>query len=509
MESRINLYGGYMSLFEDEVVKKLLEYYRIIWAINHAQSLLSWDTETNMPIKGVEERSIAMAELAALAQRLMLKEEFAKLVEEAEKREGLNIYEAGVVRVLNRSLKIYRSLPEWLVKEFAKVSEEAKVVWRQAKEKDDYKLFEPYLDKIIDLNRKAADFLGYEEHPYDALLDLYEEGFRTRDADRMFNLLESELKDIFDKIREAGKYPSKHQLEEVKYNKDAMKRVNEEILNILGYPRDRARMDVSAHPFTIEMGIDDVRITTRYEGFDFKRSLFSTIHEFGHALYALQVDPRFKATPLAGGASLGIHESQSRFWENIIGRSREFTEAIYPIIKKHLDFITAYTPEEVYLYFNTVRASLIRTEADEVTYNFHILLRFKIEKMLIEGSLKVSDVPEYWNNMMDSLLGIKPKNYSEGVLQDIHWSMGNIGYFPTYTIGNIVSAQIRHHILKAIPDLYEKVYSLKFDEIREYLKEKVHKWGSVFKPADLLKHSFGEEMDAKYFLDYLREKYLS
>jgi carboxypeptidase Taq len=498
-----------MSLFENEDVKKLISEYRVIWAINHAQSLLSWDTETNMPIKGVEERSIAMAELAGLAQKLMLREDFVKLVEKVSEEENLNIYEAGVARVLNRALKIYRSLPEWLVKEFAKVTEEAKVVWRQAKEKDDFKMFEPYLDKIVDLSRKAADYLGYEEHPYDALLDLYEEGFMTKDAENMFKTIEKDLKRILNKILEEGRYPSHHKLEELKYNEDSMEKINREILKILGYPSDRARIDVSSHPFTIDLGINDVRITTRYEGFDFKRSLYSTIHEFGHALYALQVDQRFKATPLAGGASLGIHESQSRFWENIIGRSREFTEAIYPLLKKYLDFVSGYSTEEIYYYFNTVRPSLIRTEADEVTYNFHILLRFKIEKLLIEGSIKVSEVPEYWNDTMEELMGIRPKKYSEGVLQDIHWSLGNIGYFPTYTTGNIVSAQIRHYILKDIPDFYDKVSALRFDEIREYLKEKIHRWGSVFKPEDLLKKSFGETMNAKYFIDYLREKYLS
>jgi len=497
-----------MSLFEKKEVKDLIDKYKVIWALHHSQSLLSWDTETNMPIKGVEERSIAMAELAGLIQKLILDKEFLNILDNASKISELNLYENATIRVLNRAVKIYRSLPEWLVKELARVTEEAKVIWRKAREKDDFKMFEPYLDKIIDLNRKAADYLGYEEHPYDALLDLYEEGFKTRDADNMFNSIERELKNIFEKIYNNKIYPSEHPLEKVKYDIDSMKKVNNEILSILGYPKDSARIDISTHPFTIELGIEDVRITTRYEGFDFKRSLFSTIHEFGHALYALQIDKRFKATPLASGASLGIHESQSRFWENIIGRSREFTEAIYPILRKYLSFISEYTPEDLYYYFNTVKPSFIRTEADEVTYNFHILLRYRIEKMLIEEKLKVSEVPEYWNDMMEELLRIRPKKYSEGVLQDIHWSMGSIGYFPTYTIGNIVSAQIRYYIMKDIPELYEKISELQFNDIKNYLREKIHKWGSVYKPNDLLVKSFGEGMNPRYFIDYLREKYL-
>ncbi|HEW94097.1 MAG TPA: carboxypeptidase M32 [Thermoprotei archaeon] len=498
-----------MDIFENPRIKEILDKYRVIWALHHAQGLLSWDTETNMPIKGVEERSIAIAELAGLARRLLLKEDFLKLLDEASQTEDLNIYERGVVRVLNRAVRIYRALPEWLVMEMAKITEEAKVVWRKAKEKDDFNMFKPYLEKIVDLNRKAADYLGYEEHPYDALLDLYEEGFKTRDADKMFDTLEPGLKKIFDKVYGEKLYPSEHELEKVKYDPEDMKKVNLEILNIFGYPKDKARLDISAHPFTIELGINDVRITTRYEGFDFKRSLFSTIHEFGHALYALQVDERFKATPLAGGASLGIHESQSRFWENIIGRSREFTAAVYPILKKYLPFIEKYTSEDLYYYFNTVKPSFIRTEADEVTYNFHILLRYRLEKMMIERSINVSDVPEYWNNMMEDLLGIRPKKYSEGVLQDIHWSMGNIGYFPTYTIGNIISGQIKYHIEREIPDFRDKISKLEFTDIKEYLREKIHRWGSVYKPQDLLQESFKEGMDTRYFIRYLEEKYLS
>jgi len=236
--------------------------------------------------------------------------------------------------------------------------------------------------------------------------------------------------------------------------------------------------------------------------------MYSVIHEFGHALYHLQIDERLIATPLASGASLGIHESQSRFWENIIGRSMSFTEAIYPVLIKYLDFIKKYSPKDIYYYFNTVKPGFIRVDADEVTYNFHILLRSKLEKLLIAGEIKVEELPELWNNEFERLLGLRPRTYREGVLQDIHWSMGQIGYFPTYTIGNIVSAQIRHYMMKDIPDFYEKIRNNDYKEIKEYLREKIHKWGSTFAPKDLLKRSFGEEMNPKYFIDYLLEKYI-
>ncbi len=496
-------------VFENPVIKELLSKVRVLWALRHATSLMAWDTETYMPREGSTERAIASGELSVLSQQLILRPEVIELVEKAEKQEDLNDYEKGVVRVLKRSIKIAKALPPKLVYELAKTSQEAVVVWREARKKNDFNMFKPYLEKIVDLNREAAEYLGYEEHPYDALLDLYEEGLRTRDVDNIFNVLEPGMKKLLDEILSSGAFPREHKLEYIKYDQSAMEKVNLEVLKILGFPLGtRARLDISAHPFTQHMGIKDVRITTRYEGIDFKRTLFSVIHEFGHALYELQIDERLMATPLARGVSLGIHESQSRFWENIIGRSMSFVKAVYPILSKYLDFIKDYDVDDVYTYFNVVKPSLIRVDADEVTYNFHILLRFEIEKNLLTKEIKVEELPEIWSNEMDRLLGVKPKTYSEGVLQDIHWSMGSIGYFPTYTIGNIVAAQIRHHILKDIPDFYEKIEKLEFKEIREYLREKIHKWGSTYEPKELLKRSFGEEINPQYFIDYIKEKYI-
>lgn len=495
-------------VFENPVIKEILEKCRVLWALAHAGALLGWDAETYMPREGVRERSIARAELSVLSQQLILRPEFVELVEKASRIEDLNDYEKGVVRVLEREIRIAKALPPWLIAEYAKVTQEAMIAWREAKKKDNYNLFKPYLEKIVDLARKKADYLGWKEHPYDALLDLFEEGLTTRDVDELFRKLEPEIKKILDKVMSEGRYPSKHPLEEVKYDTDAMRKVNKKVLELLEYPLGvRARIDESAHPFTQQIGIFDVRITTRYEGFDFKRSLLSTIHEFGHATYELQIDEKLMATPLATGVSLGIHEGQSRFWENIVGRSREFVEVIYPILKEHLDFIKDYSPEDLYYYFNTVRPSYIRTEADEVTYNLHILLRARLEKLLITGEIKVDELPEIWNDTMEELLGIRPRSYSEGVLQDIHWSMGSIGYFPTYTLGNLVAAQMRHHMLREL-DLYELISEKKFRILKEWQKEKIHKWGSTYAPKELLRKAFGEEYTSDYFINYLEEKYL-
>jgi len=470
---------------------------------------MGWDQETYMPPKGVTERSIARSGIAVLRHELMLKPSFIELVEKAGERDDLNDVERGIVRVLRRSIDIARKLPPEHVAEVSKTTTVSLEYWKKAKEKDDFKIFQPYLEKIVELARKTADYLGYEEHPLDALLDLYEEGLRVRDVDHMFSKLEPGLKRVYEKIMESRAVPREHPLEKTRYNVEAMKNLNRRTLSLLGYPWNRARLDVSAHPFTIGIGVNDVRITTRYEGFDFKRSLLGTIHEFGHALYELGVDQRFIATPVAGGVSLGVHESQSRFWENQIGRSREFVEALYPYMKIYLRFLRNYEPSDVYLYFNTVRPSLIRTEADEVTYNFHIMLRYRLEKLLIEGSAKVSELPELWNEELERLLGIRAKSYSEGVLQDIHWSMGSIGYFPTYSIGTLLSAQIMRKIEAEMPDVRRDVGRLRFRRIQKWLRERIHRYGSVYPPKELIRKALGEDLDPLVYVDYLERKYLS
>ncbi len=283
-----------------------------------------------------------------------------------------------------------------------------------------------------------------------------------------------------------------------------------DILTALQFPLGiRSRIDISPHPFTTEFGIKDVRITTRYEGYDFKRALLGAIHEFGHALYELQQDERLMYTPIAGGASLGVHESQSRFWENIIGRSKEFITFIYPILKKHLTLIKGYDIEDIFKYFNVVRPSYIRVEADEVTYNFHIILRFELEKLMINESVNASDLPELWNERMDELLGLRPRSYKEGILQDIHWAHGTIGYFPTYTLGTLLSAQIRNNIIKDMPDLYVSISKGEFEPIKEWLRNKIHRYGSIYPPKKLIMKALGEWINPDYFITYLREKYLN
>jgi len=495
--------------FENSIIKEILEKYRRLWAIHHASSVLGWDMEVNMPKMGIQERSVAEGELSVLSQELLLNPEFTAMVEKAAEQESLSEEEHGVVRVLQREIKINSSFPPDFVRELSKTTSMATSAWAEAKKEGDYNKFAPWLDKIMELTKKAADYLGYEKYPYDALLDLFEEGLTTTDVERIFSKIETDLKPVLDKILASEKVPKEHPLEKLKYDTSAMKKVNEEIVRMFGFPLgERSRIDISPHPFTTEFGVNDVRITTRYEGFDFKRSILSTVHEFGHALYELQQNPEFMFTPIIGGVSLGIHESQSRFWENIVGRSMEFAEIIYPVLKKHVPEVSQYTPEELYWYFNTVRPDLIRTEADVVTYNFHILVRFKIEKIMINEGIRAKELPELWNEQMEELLGIRPKNYEEGILQDIHWAHGTIGYFPTYTIGTLLSAQFADHMQKDIGNIGNYVQDRNFEPIKGWLREKVHRYGSIYPPKELLKRSIGEQLNADYFTEYVKKKYL-
>ncbi|MGC8574877.1 MAG: carboxypeptidase M32 [Thermoplasmata archaeon] len=485
----------------DPKIKDILKDYEKIWALNQANSLLNWDLETYMPKNGVEARGLAIANISLLRQTFFL--ELSKKVSSV-KIDKLDETEAGIVRTLNRTIHYYTSIPPEIIEKFETLTSKATVVWREAKSKSDFSLFRKYLNDIVEINVIIAEKLGYEDNIYDPLMDLYEEGFTVRDADSVFDRLLSGSREIYNRIIEENIFSTPSRLEKIKYREKDMIQVNKKIIELLEMPPDRFRIDVSSHPFTTEISEDDVRITTRYEGYNFKATLFSTIHESGHAIYQLQIPSKFSRMPIARGVSSGIHESQSRFWENFIGRSKEFVHFIYPVLKYNLPFLKNYTEDRIYRYFNTVRPSLIRVDADEVTYNFHIALRYEIEKKLINSEIDVKEVPELWNDFMEKYIGIRPKNDSEGVLQDIHWSGGSFGYFPTYSLGNIVAGMIwgKH-------DFTGELDNMDIKAIKLHLYEKVHKYGSIYEPKKLLMKSFGETYNPDYLLAYLKKKFLS
>lgn len=476
-----------------------------MWAINHSLAVLGWDTETHMPEAGARPRGIASGQLAVMVQRATI--ELDGMVGKAEKAKDLDEMEKGVVRVLRRNLDYFLKVPPKLVDEIQRVTTEATVVWRTARKKSDFKLFRPHLDKIIQLERKVADKLGYEKHPYNALLNLFEEGFTVRDADAVYSRLIPESKKILAKVASAGVYPSKHPLESKKYETAAMERVNEGVVEMLKMPKEKFRMDVSTHPFTTGIAHDDVRITTRYEGVNFKATLFATIHESGHAIYHLGIDKKLAYAPTGDGASYGIHESQSRFWENVVGRSREFVGLVKPLLRKNLPFLSGYDDEQLYYYFNTVRKSFIRVEADELTYNFHTALRYEVEKKAIAGEAKVAELPELWNDTFEEYLGMRPKNDAEGVLQDVHWSGGSFGYFATYTLGNVVLGMIWHK-MKDGELVRGAVGRGDLMELRRWLGREIHRYGATYAPKDLQMRVFGEAYNPERLLKYLNTKFV-
>ena len=493
-------------MFQNPAIVDIAEKYKPLWALESVGALLSWDMETYMPLGSSKPRGFTIAQTQLLRQERML--QLADLVSKAEKSTHLNDSENGFLRILKRDLTYYQKVPPKLLEDILRTATEGTVVWREARKRSDFSMFEPYLEKMVALKKQEAEKLGYQGHPYNALMDRFEEGLTTDDVDRIFSPMRSELREVLTKVLEAGKFPTTHPLEEIAYEEPAMKHVNEEVLKLLQMPQGNFRMDVSTHPFTTSMSIDDVRITTRYEGKNFKASLYSTVHESGHAIYDLQIDPSLEYTPLSRGTSLGIHESQSRFWENFIGRSREFIKRIYPTLKANLPFVAHHSEEDVYRYVNSVKPSLIRVEADEVTYNFHIMLRYELEKKLIGGEMEVAEAPTVWKDLMEKYVGVRPRSDSEGILQDVHWSGGNFGYFATYSLGNVIAGMFYNRIQKDL-DLKATVADGELSKVKDWLKEKLHKYGATYSPKELQKRAFGETYNPQWLIKYLQEKYLT
>lgn len=486
-----------------EEIKEILKEYRKIWAINYSSQVLRWDLETYMPQEGSEARAESLSELSLLLQRYTL--ELSPLVEKAERLKEMNDLERGIIRVLKRRLTYYSKVPPELISEIQKATTEARMVWRNAKAKSDFNIFRPSLERVLDLKKKEGEKLADGSDHYDALLDQNEEGLSRNIIDRIFSRLVPSLKRILKKAEKTELY-GRHKLEWVKYDISRMRSLNEQVLRILQMPLTRFRMDVSAHPFTISFANRDVRITTRYEESNFKASIYATIHESGHALYELQVSDELSYTPLSRGVSSGMHESQSRFWENFVGRSGEFVSLLTPLIHEYLPFTKQYDQKQIYSYINSVFPSLVRVDADELTYNFHIALRYEIEKKLFQDKATVKEIPQLWADTMEDMLGVRPRNDSEGSLQDIHWSSGGFASFPNYTVGNVVAGMCWEAISKELQ--LGKVLS-KGDviPIKDWLKSKIHIYGSTYSPDELQRRAFGRSYDPEPLINYLAKKF--
>jgi carboxypeptidase Taq len=412
--------------------------------------------------------------------------------------------------LLRRALRDYEratKLPAELVAQISRVTAVAEAAWVRARKESDWQLFAPHLEKILLLKREAAETLGYEDHPYDALLDAYEPGAKKARLEEIFEELKGGIVPL---IRAADGWEGEDYevLLKGSFDEGRQEAFGRMVISAFGYDWERGRQDRSIHPFCINFGPCDVRITTRFDGNWLAPALFSTMHEAGHALYEQGVDPSYARTPLGGGTSMGVHESQSRLWENLVGRSRAFWSHYYPKLREVFpQLLGGIEAGAFYRAINALKPSEIRVEADEVTYNLHILLRFELEVALIEGTLSVADLPAAWNAKMEEYLGLVPKNDSAGVLQDIHWADGLFGYFPTYTIGNVLSVQFFDAAVEARPEIPEEIKSGSFSTLLGWLRENVHRHGSRYYPHELVERATGRPLDTAPYLRYLEDKF--
>ncbi len=475
--------------------------------LNAAAAVLGWDQNTYMPPGGAEARGHQLATLSKIAHLKFTSPETGKLIEEIQK-EGLDpdSDDAALVRVVAREYEKATRVPPEFVAEFAQVTSRAHEAWVEAKGKSDFSIFRPHLEKIVELTRQYITFFPPADHPYDILLDNYEPGMKTAEVKEIFDQLRPRQVEL---IRAISQRPQvDDSFLHLDYEKQKQWDFGVEVITRFGYDWKRGRQDESPHPFTTSFSIHDVRITTRFLPKDGVSALFSTMHEAGHALYEQGIDPAYERTPLASGASLAIHESQSRMWENLVGRSLPFWEHFYPRFRElfpvqlgNVDLMTFYKG------INKVQPSLIRVEADEATYNLHIMLRLEIEIALVEGNLQVKDLPEYWNTKMQEYLGLTPPNDAQGVLQDIHWSMGSIGYFSTYALGNLISVQLWEKIHQDIPDLDDQIRRGEFGALLSWLREKIHRHGRKYEPQQLVQRVTGSKITPEPYLRYLRQKF--
>jgi len=474
--------------------------------IRAAIALLEWDQETYMPPKGSTARGKQVATLSAIAHRFFTAPELGDLLNELASAE-LGADDAALVSEALYDYKRATCLPESLVQEFAQEQSRAYHAWVKARQESSFNLFQPHLEKLLDMLKQKADLWGYEDSPYDALLENFERGMTAAKLRPLFSKLADEQSALVKRIGAAPRQPDLSWVGQ-EWNEQAQWDFTLRILADMGFDADAGRQDRSVHPFTTSFDVQDVRVTTRLDPRDPFSVISGSMHEGGHALFEQGFLEKDRRTLLAESPSLGIHESQSRLWENQIGRSLPFWRHYAPLLQRQfpgqLDAITA---EQIYAAVNHVRPSLIRVEADECTYNLHIIVRFEIEVDLIEGRIGVGDVPEIWNEKMKTYLGIDVPDDARGCLQDIHWSHGAMGYFPTYALGNLYAAQLFDAAEKQIPDLWAEVESGNFSALLAWLRKNVHQHGRRKTAEEIVRDATGTEPDAGPYLRYLEKKY--
>ncbi len=490
----------------EEALKYLRQKDRETVVLSNIEAVLSWDMETVMPEKAEDERSKQMAYLALKAHEIKRDEKLRDAVYSVD-ISSLSEADKALVREWKKTIERSALVPSTLVEKMALEVGRAHSRWLEGREKNDWRIFLPSMEKLVALNKEYASCIG--DGSYNTLLDLYERGMTEEKIDPLFDSLETSIHSIMDKVE--GKKVDTSFLR-FKYDEKKEEEFCRVVALKMGFDEKRGAIGVVAHPFTSTLGSDDVRISNRFTDESVTDPIFSIVHETGHALYEMHaaLNPEIRGTSLASGTSMGIHESQSRFWENMMGHSYPFWEYFYPLLKEYMPLLKDVSLRNFYLALNYPEPSAIRVNADELTYSLHIILRYRIEKALFNGSLKAEDVPSVWNELSSSLLRYKVKSDSEGCLQDSHWAGGSFGYFPSYALGNLYSAQFLEKLYSDCGGKEEIDSALRegrFSLITDWQDKNIWRWGAILEPADLIKKVTGCELSASSFVKYLEEKF--
>lgn len=483
--------------------------------LRDASALLSWDQETYMPAGGGQARADQIALLQTLAHDKFVSSDIEKLLTPHidpttglanDKATELDDASKALLRETWRDFSRAKKLPSEFVTRLERECSLAQQVWAEARKENNFAKFLPNLKTIVALKYEEVEYLGYKDSPYNTLLDTYEPGATVAQLKPLFTTLREGLVGLLEQIRNSPTPPDDRLLYQA-YDNDQQLEFGKQVLTKMGYDFTRGRLDLSAHPFTTSFDPTDVRVTTRVYEKDLQSCLFSCIHEGGHGLYEQGLLPGHHGTPLGEALSLGIHESQSRLWENSVGRSRAFWEYFFPILKERFpDQLKGITIDQFYPAINTVKPSLIRVEADEVTYNLHVMVRFEIELDVIEKRVGVEDLPELWRTKMKEYLGVVPEKESDGVLQDVHWSFGAFGYFPTYTLGNLYAAMLFQKAGEDMPSLNSYIAQGNLIPLKEWLNDRIHRHGRQYTSEELIKNATGQTLRAEPFLQSLQNK---
>lgn len=492
----------------ETVVQSFRAYVSRMVDYQSALALLEWDARTQMPKKGMLGRSSAIGTLSAELFRMRTSDQMADYLKElALVTEELDRTTKRMVAECKKEYDRQVKIPADRYEALTVLVSQAEAVWQVAREQSDFLMFVPYLQKIVDLKREFIGYWGYEGHPYNALLDAFEPGITVQILDELFHSLRNQTVNLLNQIQAAQ--PVNDQILHKTYTPAKQQAFCFFLLRQMGYDLEAGRLDETAHPFETSIAPGDIRVTTRFIEHFLNSALFGALHEGGHALYEQNIASELIGTNLHEGTSMGIHESQSRFWENIIGRSYEFWERYFGDLQQTFpDELGDVDLVDFYAAVNAVQPSLIRVEADELTYNLHIMIRYELEKQLISGELQVVDLPVAWSTMTKDYLGIEPDNDAHGVLQDIHWAGGDFGYFPSYTLGNIYSAQIAHALERDMPDFRERVRNGQLTDIRDWLVERIYQHGKLVTPSEVIQSVTGEPANEAYLVQYLRDKYM-